>query len=669
MTSPLTGTGADVYVREGAPPSLTDYDLRSATPGTSAETVLVGATSVPQLSSGTWWVGVWRPQSTTYDLVVELETAPATHTGFGAVLFEDGSGGTAFRVWAPHATGVHVAGTFNSWNASQAELHPEAGGVWSLDYRGVGAGAQYKYVLTTPSGTLWKNDPYAKDLTSSVGNSIVFDPDAYSWSQQSYTTPAWNDLVIYELHVGTFFDAPGGQPGSFATALLRLDHLQDLGVNAIEVMPACEFAGDYSWGYNYSYPYAIESAYGSPDAFKNFVDEAHARGIAVMLDVVYNHLGPSDLDMWRFDGWSQGPWGGIYFYNDDRGQTPWGDTRPDYGRGEVRSYIRDNALMWLEEYRCDGLRWDSTSFMRMGPSGDIPDAWSLMQWANDSIDGSQPWKIQIAEDLFDAPNEWITRPTMAGGAGYDAQWDALFVHPVRAAVETPDDDARNMWDVRSAVTQYYNGDAFERVIYTESHDEVANGRQRVPEEIWPGNAGSYFSKKRSTLAAALVFTAPGIPMLFQGQEILEDGFFQDTDPVDWTKLATYAGIFQMYKDMIAMRRNFAGTTRGLMGNSTNFHHTNNGDKVIAFHRWDQGGAGDDVVVVANFRNRAWDDYRVGLPRAGQWKVRFNSDWDGYDASFGNHPSPGVTAEAVPYDGMPYSASLSFGAYTAIVLSQ
>ena len=133
-------------------------------------------------------------------------------------------------------------------------------------------------------------------------------------------------------------------------------------------------------------------------------------GIAVIVDVVYNHLGPSDLDLWRFDGWAEGEWGGIYFYNDERAVTPWGATRPDYGRGEVRTFLRDSAMTWLEEFRCDGLRFDCHGAHpdRRGLPGQtrlgaLPDGWSFLAWINDEIRARQPWKITIAEDLEDDP--------------------------------------------------------------------------------------------------------------------------------------------------------------------------------------------------------------------------------------------------------------------------
>jgi 1,4-alpha-glucan branching enzyme len=290
-----------------------------------------------------------------------------------------------------------------------------------------------------------------------------------------------------------------------------------------------------------------------------------------------------------------------------------------------------------------------------------------MQAINAEIEQTQPWKISIAEDM--QGNEWLTKNTGAGGAGFAAQWEALFVHSVRSAIITPDDSARNTYAVSDAISHNYNANAFERVIYTESHDEDANGQSRVPEETWPRNAGSYFSQKRSTLGAVLVFTAPGIPMIFQGQEFLESGYFSDTQPLDWTKQQTFSGIFTMYRDMIRLRRDWFSNTAGLQGQSLNVFHVNDAAKVIAFHRWDRGGAGDDVVVIINMANQSYDSFTIGFPRDGLWKVRFNSDWNGYSAHFSNHPSYDATASQIGRDGMPCSGNVGIGPYTAIILSQ
>ncbi|HYW13931.1 MAG TPA: alpha-amylase family glycosyl hydrolase [Longimicrobium sp.] len=605
---------------------------------------------------------------------------PSPHGGMGAVLHADG---TTFRVWAPDVRSVSVAGTFNGWNADAHPLAHEGHGYWSAHVAGAAEGDRYRFVLRTDGGVLepWRQDPYARDVDHSNGDCVIVDP-AYRWTAE-FRMPGWYELVIYELHVGTFNDVadPLNEPGTLRSAIDRLDYLRDLGINCIEIMPASEFATDVSLGYNPAHIFAVEQAYGGPAGLKQLVDEAHARGIAVILDVVYNHLGPSDLATWRFNGWAQPDWtdlkgrheaGGIYFYGDWRASTPWGDTRPDYRRGEVRQFLRDNALAWLQEYRFDGLRWDMTPYIRnvkggSHPGDDLPEGWDFARWVNAEVNARQPWKLLIAEDL--QTDAAVTRHPDQGGAGFDSQWDAQFVHPVRRALITPDDAARDMGQVAHAIAFRYDGDPMKRVIYTESHDEVMNGRARVPHDINPSDPASRESQKRSTLGAALVFTSPGIPMIFMGQEFLEDEFFQEKVPLDWSRLQRFEGIHALYRDLVRLRRNGWDTTRGLRGPHVDVHHTNHGDKLIAFHRWQHGGPRDDVIVLANFSNRAWDGYTIGFPRLGEWKVRLNSDWQGYSGAFGNHPSHTVHADGPPADGKPCSGAVGIGAYTAIILSQ
>jgi len=583
----------------------------------------------------------------------------------GTILY---SGGVAFRVWAPFATGVFAAGTFNNWSASAHPFASEGNGFWSVEIPGAGIGDEYQFVIRNGLMPLiWHKNPYASEVVNSSGNAIIHDP-SFDWSGDNFQMPRWNVLVIYEMHVGTFNDSPGSGPGTFDEIIPKLPYLRELGINAIEVMPVLEFPMDYSWGYNPAQPFSVETALGGPRGLYRFVKAAHSHGIAVILDVVYNHFGPGDLDLWRFDGWTDGNHnGGIYFYDTSRAHTEWGDTRPDYGRPEVRQFLRDNALFWLNKYRLDGLRFDSVGNIRTVEGRNLPDGWNLLQWINNEIRTSQPWKITIAEDLQN--NEWVTKDTGAGGAGFGSQWDAGFVHPIRSAIITQADSSRDMWAVRAALEHRYNGDAIQRVIYTESHDEVANGHSRVPEEIWPGNASSWFSRKRSTLGAALVFTAPGIPMIFQGQEFLEDQYFRDTVPLDWSKLNTFAGIQMLYRDLIHLRRNWLNNTRGLTGQNIHVHHLNNDDKLIAFHRWENGGPGDDVVVIANFANRSYGSYTIGFPRAGWWRVRFNSDWQGYSNDFGGQLGYDTMTSNDPADGMPVQANVGIGPYSVLILSQ
>jgi 1,4-alpha-glucan branching enzyme len=158
-------------------------------------------------------------------------------------------------------------------------------------------------------------------------------------------------------------------------------------------------------------------------------------------------------------------------------------------------------------------------------------------------------------------------------------------------------------------------------------------------------------------------------MIFQGQEFLEDQWFHDIDPIDWSKRDTYSGILQMYRDMIQLRRNWYDTTRGLRGQHVHVHHVNNNDKLIVFHRWENGGPRDDVVVVVNLANRGYQSYNIGFPREGLWKVRFNSDWSGYESSFGNHLSYGTVASGGARDGMACNGNVAIGPHSVIILSQ
>ena len=584
-----------------------------------------------------------------------------------------GARGVTFRVWAPNAEKVYVTGTFNDWSKTSTPLAKEKNGYWFGKVLKAKTGDEYRYLIHGPKGPLSRIDPYARKVTRSRGNGVIYDPKSFDWGDHDFHMATGNELVIYEMHIGTFNVKEKGHPGTFDSAIEKFPYLKQLGINAVEVMPVAEFAGEFSWGYDPSHPFAVESIYGGPEALKRFVKAAHEHGMVVIADVIYNHFGPNDLDLWQFDGWSENEKGGIYFYNDRRSHTPWGETRPDYGRGEVRQYIRDNALMWLEEYHADGLRWDMIVFIKSidgntgNPANDIPEGWSLMQWINVEVQQKFPGKIIIAEGMH--KNPWVTKDVGAGGAGFNAQWDADFVHHVRQAVIVSEDSSRDVRAVREAIEHRYDQDAFKRIIYTESHDETANGRARLSEAIWPGKADSWFSRKRSTLGAALVFTSPGIPMIFEGQELLEDRWFQDKVPIDWSRTESQKGILGMYRDLIVLRRNLPGVTRGLCGQNIHIYHVDDGAKLIAFHRWDKQGPTDSVVVAVNMTNQNRDGYVIGFPRAGLWKTRFNSDSSNYGQDFSNHPAPDVEAREEKNDGLPCSGKINIGPYTAVIFSQ
>jgi 1,4-alpha-glucan branching enzyme len=594
--------------------------------------------------------------------------------GMGAI---PGDGATCFRVWAPHAERVSVVGEFNGWDAARHPLKREDNGLWFTEVAGAKPGQQYQFEIVNGDQRLRKNDAYAREIHPEKKTSVIY-ADTFKWNAPALVLPKWNETVLYEMHIGTFGKKVGGKGGSggFDEVISRLPYLKSLGVNALEIMPLMAFPSEHSWGYSLTNPFAVEPSYGGPDGLKRLVDVAHALGIALIIDVVINHFGPDNLDLWQYDGWSENGKGGIYFYNDQRAWTPWGENRPDFGRGEVRQYLRDSALLWLEEFRFDGLRVDATLFIRNTrgeegrPEADLPEGWTLMQWINDEVERFFPGRWLIAEDL--QRNEWITKPTSEGGLGYHTQWDPSFVHPIRQSVVTSDDAARSMGDVARAIEFTYNGDPAQRIIFSESHDQDANGQARIPQEINSQDTEGYYARKRSTLAAGLVMTSPGIPMLFAGQEFLETGWFRDDVSLDWSKLKTHRGINRLYRDLLHLRRNIFGVTRGLTGRSVHLHHFNNQDKVIGFHRWDQGGARDDVVVIASFSNRDIEtDYRIGFPRGGRWTIRFNSDWKGYSPDFHEVGNAGgaVEAEREDRDGFFFSATVQLPSYGVLIFSQ
>ena len=620
-------------------------------------------------------------------------TAPSSKPGMGAVLMD---GGCLYRVWAPNATAVALGGDFfHSGNTSPIDWREipmqrdaatgEGASYWSAFVPGALHDSHYKFHVRNdsapaewpapsdkPVSSRWKHDPYARDAISFGGNSIVVDRN-FDWSGDNFQMPPWNELVIYELHIGTFGRNKPKEPSDFTAAIGRLDYLRDLGVNAIEVLPAFDFYTDTSMGYNPGLPFAVDNAYGELAAMKSFIKAAHQRGIAVILDVVYNHFGPEGLDdcLGKFDGSYPAGTEGIYFYEDDRLYTPWGNNRPDFGRGEVRLYIRDHAMTCLEEIRADGLRLDSTVSIRRvvrryDDAGPNPEGFTLLRYLGEEKRKSTPWKILIAEDLQN--DDTLTRDALFGGIGMDAQWDNWFSGRVRNAMFALDDNQRNPQQVAEAISKGYNASGpFQRVNYTESHDDAKSAR--IPSLIDGGNPTSVFALRRTALGAALMFTTPGIPMLFMGQEFLESKPWNDSKDfaLDWGRIDNFSAMVELHRRLIHLRRNWDNNTRGLRGGNVNVFHVNP-EGVIAFHRWEQGGPGDDVVVVANLGNRRWDSYNIGFPREGTWYLRFNSDWQGYSKEFTNIGYD-TTAAAPGNQGMPANGNVGLGPYSVVVLSQ
>jgi 1,4-alpha-glucan branching enzyme len=599
-----------------------------------------------------------------------------------------GDGSTTFRVWAPFVDGVSVR--INDGPAvplaKEAGHTDSADTTWAVTVPGARAGDTYLYEIESSGVVRDFNDPRAQRLTGfdapngfgSPGNdnkprSVVVDSTA---AMPAFTEPTFNTMVIYELHVGTF-------AGTFKGVADKLDYLRSLGINAVEVLPITQnplfpdhTPPDHDWGYDPVQLYAIKTAYGTPADFKDFVQRCHQSQIAVIVDVVYNHLVENNL-LAAFGGFTlpQIP-RGIYLYGDDRVDTGFGP-RPDFGRPQVRQYIIDNALLLLRDYGVDGLRFDDTIDIReFRHQQENPDGEQLLRDINSAYRDTEPrqlGKITIAEDLQSSSD--VTLDTPPSGLEFNSQWDDTMVNVMRGVMTQVDDSQRDLGSVKGAIEKKLSSDVFSRVIYTENHDQVGHppGQSRLPSMIDVNNHESVFAKKRSTMAAAIMLTSPGIPMIFQGQEMLEtrDFGFKTQTPVDFGRATSpqVSGIVQMYRDLIALRRNLQGETRGLTGQNLNVFHQDSGNKTLAYHRWENGGAGDDVIVVANFSYVPLPSLNIGFPRGGQWHVRFNSGAAVYDPGFTNGDSFDTVASAGSKDGLNFNGNVGLGPYSVVILSQ
>lgn len=543
--------------------------------------------------------------------------------GLGTTLRRNG---VEFRVWAPFAKKVTVIE--NYYDESGYDMESEGDGYWHVFVKDIGAGFGYKYRIESDNGIYKRNDPRARIVTTAENGMSIVTANDFDWGDDLFMPVPKEKQVYYELHLGTFNRPDASTPGTFYDAIEKLPYLADLGVNMIELMPITSMTSAHGWGYSTSHIFSVESTYGGRHGLMEFVKAAHTMGIGVTLDIVYNHF--SQTDLWQFDGWSENGRGGIYFYNDDRGDTPWGG-RPDYGRAEVRQFFLDNVVMWLKEYRLDGLRLDSTIYMRNtwgrndDPEHDIADAWKLLGDITNLAHKVNPGATIVAEDC--SINPFLTKPTKAGGCGFDAQWGLNFPHSMRAMSGLP---TPFPVDFTKELTADYNGDCFQKVIFTDSHDTAANGQVRLNEAITPGNAESYEARKYILLTSTATLTAPGIPLLMQGQEFMEEGDFSDWKALEWKKTEQFKGIVMAHQHLVSLRLNAYKNSAGLSGKNTNLFHVNSKDNVYAYHRWNKGGRGDDVLVMLNFGATNFPEYRVQVPVTGKWIVRFNSAWAGYN---------------------------------------
>ncbi|HTY85672.1 MAG TPA: malto-oligosyltrehalose trehalohydrolase [Silvibacterium sp.] len=417
-----------------------------------------------------------------------------------------------FTLWAPKAKRLSV----KIGEATYAMTGPDNRGWWRIRVEQAAPGTDYAFLIDDdPTPYPDPRSPWQPEGVH--GPSRLYDHAAFRWSDSAWQPVPLGSAIIYELHIGTFTRA-----GTLDAAIARLDYLADLGITHVELMPVAEFPGNHGWGYDGVALFAVSHAYGGPDALKRFVDAAHSRGLAVLLDVVYNHFGPVGNYTGKF-----GP------YLTTKHTTPWGDAVNFEGPGsdQVRRFFADNALMWMRDYHIDGLRLDAvTEFVDRSAVHFLEQL--SAETAVLSTEVGRPL-VLIAESDLNDPR--IVRPREDHGYGIDAQWSDDFHHALFTVLDDNERqgyyiDFGSIAQLAKSLTDAYVYDGAYSVYrsrnhgrpieglsghhflgYIQNHDQVGN---RAIGDRVAQSAGF----DRAKIAAAIVFAAPFVPMIFQGEE-------------------------------------------------------------------------------------------------------------------------------------------------------
>ncbi|MFN4244919.1 MAG: alpha-amylase family glycosyl hydrolase [Brevinematia bacterium] len=537
----------------------------------------------------------------------------------GSVVSNDGN--VYFFLFAPNASKVNLSGSFNGWSSTatpMAKIVTSNGAVWvkSLPISSV-YGSQYKYVI---NGSTWVADPYSKHISSDgFGgfNSVVKTNNTISW--HPFTPPDPSQLIVYELHVGSFTandtSVSLGNRGKFLGILEKTNYLLSLGVNAIEIMPihAQDFYSGYTWGYNPTLFMAIHSDYGTPDEFKILVNELHKVGIAVIIDVVFNHTGNNNNYLWSIDK--------VYYFDFDGDgvveSSPGGDDSTPWGnkfalwKPVATKLVYDTLEYYIKEFNVDGFRFDGTYAMEGGNPYKNARLYLISNVIN-PLRQKYPNKIWIAEQL---PNSFDFK-----GTGI-AQWGQVFHDKMKAMLRRGNFEGEQYDNVgRVGRMIYYDRDSgffaspLEVVNYFESHDENSVYTELVTYRGLSFDDATNASK----LGAIVLFTSMGIPMIMAGQEFVRPRIGQDTSKtngdIDWSWLVTNTNIFEYYKGLIELRKSHPALRItdpnpaskdwfkwGTEWNSTNFNWSSSKHIVYALN-YNGGipGETNKFVVVANF---------------------------------------------------------------------
>jgi maltooligosyltrehalose trehalohydrolase len=566
-----------------------------------------------------------------------------------------GRGRCRFSVWGPFLKGlsVKVEGPLRHFIA----MEKDGAGYWNADVENVYPGILYRYRL---EDELDRPDPASHFQPEGVhGPSQVVDHSAFMWNEGNWKGIPLQDMIMYELHVGTF--SPGG---TFDDVVSRLDDLLDLGVNAIELMPVAQFPGERNWGYDGVYPFAVQNSYGGPDGLKRLVNVCHLKGIAVILDVVYNHLGPEGNYLGNF---------GPYFT--DKYRTPWGQAMNFDGpySNEVRAYFIENALTWFHNYHIDALRLDAIHGI-----SDMSAKPFLQELAErvDALSAERERKLYLIAES-DLNDSRVIKPRELGGYGFDAQWCDDFHHALHTLLTGENTgyycDFGSVGDLAKSLRGgfVYTGQyscyrkrnhgnsskdrpAAQFVVFSQNHDQVGN--RMLGERL-----SSLASFEALKLAAGNVLLSPYIPLLFMGEEHGEDApflyfvshfdkdlidavrkgrkeefrtFAWQGDPPDpqgletfirskihWEKrdVGNHKVLLDFYKRLINLRKEI--NTLAEFSKDSFAVHGLEDEKIVFIHRWYEY---KDICIFAAFNFDKQDRKTMTELSEGTWKIILDS---------------------------------------------
>ncbi len=615
-------------------------------------------------------------QGTHYDIYKKLGAHPCT---------KNGKRGVFFAVWAPHAQAVHVVGTFNNWDVN---AHPLTrlgeGGIYAAFVPDVKEGELYKFYITTASGEgIYKADPYANYAELRPGTaSVVTDIRKLKWSDEKWMSERSRKnyfaepVAIYECHIGSWMKHPDGTEDGFYNyrefADRIVDYLKDVKYTHVELMGIAEHPFDGSWGYQVTGYYAPTSRYGTPEDFAYLVNKLHNAGIGVILDWVPAHFPRDAFGLADFDGEP------LYEHPDSRlGEHPdWGTKIFNYSKNEIRNFLIANALYWIREFHVDGLRVDAVASMLYLDYGKRDGQWVANKYGgNENLDAIEFFKhlnsvirglnngvMTIAEESTAWPK--VTARPEDDGLGFTFKWNMGWMHDFCDYMKL---DPYFRKDNHNKMTFAMSYNCAEKYIMPLSHDEVVHLKCSMVNKM-PGYQVDKYANLR--VGYAFMFGHAGKKLLFMGQEFAQEREWSEKRELDWFLLGNTLnrGMLEYVKELLKIYRENRCLYE-LDDSWDGFEWINANDSyrsTYSFIRKSADGK-NNMVFVLNMTPIALNDYAVGVPKKGKYKLVLNSDELRFAGNGGELPAE-IKAQEFECDGRQYAIKFNLPPYGAAVYS-